>query len=139
MQMKTQFTRRHVLQAMSALGLSLSMPTMTARAANRRKEERPKSVITLWMGGGMSQLESWDPHPGTPSSDKLKAITTVDGPQISELLPQMAEHMHQTTLIRSLTYEEGDHERGSFFVRNCCWRLRCVLAPCFYAKGSRLG
>ena len=118
MHMQSRFSRRNVLQAMSALGLSLSMPAMAARAANRRREERPKSVITLWMGGGMSQLESWDPHPGTPSSDELKAIeTTVDGLRISELLPQMAEQMHQTTLIRSLTSEEGDHERGSFFVK----------------------
>ncbi len=103
---------------MSALGLSLSMPAMSARAANRRRDERPKSVITLWMGGGMSQLESWDPHPGAPSSDALKAIdTSVNGLQISEFLPQMAEQMHRTTLIRSMTSEEGDHERGTFFVK----------------------
>jgi len=103
---------------MGALGLSLSMPGMSARAANRRNEERPKSVITLWMDGGMSQLESWDPHPGTPSSDTLNAInTSVAGLQISEFLPQMAEQMHRTTLIRSMTSEEGDHERGTFFVK----------------------
>lgn len=66
----------------------------------------------------MSQLESWDPHPGTPSSDQLCAIdTTVDGLQISELLPQMAAQMHRTTVIRSMTSEEGDHERGTFFVK----------------------
>lgn len=117
-QQSTTLNRRHVLQAMSALGLSLSMPAMSARAANRRRDERPKSVITLWMGGGMSQLESWDPHPGAPSSDALKAIdTSVNGLQISEFLPQMAEQMHHTTLIRSMTSEEGDHERGTFFVK----------------------
>lgn len=111
-------SRRNVLSAMSALGLSLSMPAMTLQSATRRRSERPKSLITLWMGGGMSQLESWDPHPGTPSSHELNAIdTTVDGLQVSELLPQMAEHMHHTTVIRSMTSEEGDHERGTFFVK----------------------
>ncbi len=111
-------SRRRLLHAMSALGLTLSMTVMSAQAAGRRRIERPKSVITLWMGGGMSQLESWDPHPGTPSSDDLRAIgTSVDGLRISEFLPQMADQMHRTTVIRSLTSEEGDHERGTFFVK----------------------
>ncbi|MEO2032000.1 MAG: DUF1501 domain-containing protein [Planctomycetaceae bacterium] len=111
-------TRRHVLSTMSALGLSLSLTGVPSRAADHRKAKRMKSVITLWMDGGMSQLESWDPHPNTPSSDDVRAIaTTVDGLQISEFLPQMAEQMHRTTVIRSLTSEEGDHERGTFFVK----------------------
>jgi hypothetical protein len=117
-QLPNKLNRRHVLQAMSTLGLSLSMPALSARAANLRRDERPKSIITLWMDGGMSQLESWDPHPGTPSSDELRAIdTSVRELQISEFLPQMAEQMHRTTLIRSMTSEEGDHERGTFFVK----------------------
>ena len=111
-------SRRHLLHTMSALGLTLSMPAMSTQAAARRRTERPKSVITLWMGGGISQLESWDPHPGTPSSDDLRAInTSVEGLRISEFLPQMADQMHRTTVIRSLTSEEGDHERGTFFVK----------------------
>jgi len=111
-------SRRDVLGVMGALGLSLSLPAMAGRAVARRSAERPKSVITLWMGGGMSQLESWDPHPGSPSSDELKSIsTTVNGLEISEFLPQMAEQMHRTTVIRSLTSEEGDHERGTYFVK----------------------
>ena len=111
-------SRRQVLNTMSALGLTLSMPATTTQAAGRRRTERPKSVITLWMGGGMSQLESWDPHPGTPSSGELRTIdTSVAGLKISEFLPQMAEQMHRTTVIRSLISEEGDHERGTFFVK----------------------
>lgn len=111
-------TRRSVLNAMNALGLSLLLPGMTSAAASQRRAERPKSLITLWMAGGLSQLESWDPHPGTPSGDNLRAISTsVDGLEISEFLPQMAEQMHRTTVIRSMTSDEGDHERGTFFVK----------------------
>ena len=111
-------TRRRVLQLLSACGVSLALPGMTIRAAALRRNERPKSLIVLWMNGGMSQLETWDPHPGTKSGGDVKAITTsVRDVRISELLPQMAEQLHSCMLIRSLTSKEGDHERGSAFVK----------------------
>lgn len=111
-------TRRQVLQFLSACGVSLALPAMTARAAARRRDERPKSLITLWMNGGMSQLETWDPHPGTRSGGEVKDIaTSVKDVRISELLPQMAEQLHSCMLIRTLTSKEGDHERGAAFVK----------------------
>lgn len=111
-------TRRQVLQFLSACGVSLAMPAMTARATTRRRDERPKSLITLWMNGGMSQLETWDPHPGTKSGGEVKDIaTSVKDVRISELLPQMAEQLHSCMLIRTLTSKEGDHERGAAFVK----------------------
>ena len=111
-------TRRQVLQFLSACGVSLALPAMTARAAARRRDERPKSLITLWMNGGMSQLETWDPHPGTRSGGEVKDIaTSVKDVRISELLPQMAEQLHLCMLIRTLTSKEGDHERGAAFVK----------------------
>ncbi|MEQ9411936.1 MAG: DUF1501 domain-containing protein [Fuerstiella sp.] len=110
--------RRGALGMMAALGLSVSLPGMSARAAARRKEERPRSLITLWMNGGQSQLETWDPHPDTPSGGQVKSIpTSQPGLQISEFLPQMAEQMHKVTLIRSLTSLEGDHARGAAYVK----------------------
>lgn len=110
--------RRDVLGMMAAMGLSLAVPGMSARAAAKRRDERPKSLITLWMNGGMSQLESWDPHPGSPTGGEVNAInTTMKGVQISEFLPQMAEQMHEVTLIRSLTSLEGDHARGAAYVK----------------------
>jgi hypothetical protein len=70
------------------------------------------------MNGGMSQLETWDPHPGTPSGGEVRDIsTTAKDIRISEMLPQMAEQMASCLLIRSLTSKEGDHERGSLFVK----------------------
>lgn len=116
--MRPDLTRRRILQLLSMWGVSLALPGMTARAAARRSTERPKSLITLWMNGGMSQLETWDPHPGTPTGGEVRDIpTTAAGIRISEMLPQMAEQMHSCLLIRSLTSKEGDHERGSAFVK----------------------
>ncbi len=116
--MTTNITRRDLLHFLSACGVTLALPGMTARAASRRRNERQKSLITLWMNGGMSQLETWDPHPGTPSGGEVKDIsTTAKDVRISDMLPQLAEQMHLCTLIRSLTSKEGDHERGSAFVK----------------------
>lgn len=116
--MSTTLTRRHVLQLLSACGVSLALPGMTVRAASRRRAERPMSLIMLWMNGGMSQLETWDPHPGTKAGGEVRDIsTTIKDVRISELLPQMAEQLHSCMLIRSLTSKEGDHERGATFVK----------------------
>lgn len=116
--MNTEISRRRILQMLSVCGLTLALPGMSARAASRRREERPKSLITLWMNGGMSQLETWDPHPGTPTGGEVKDISTsTKDMRISEMLPQLAEQMHLCTVIRSLTSKEGDHERGSAFVK----------------------
>lgn len=112
------WTRRRLLQHMAALGLSMSLPALPTRAAARRGSERPMSLLTLWMAGGMSQLETWDPHPGQPAGGQVRAIPTSAGAiQISELLPQVAEQLHSAMLIRSLISKEGDHERGTAFVK----------------------
>ncbi len=115
---KQSCSRRTLLQTLAALGVSFALPGLSTRAASLRRFERPRSLITLWMGGGMSQLETFDPHPGTPSGGETKAIST-SAPeiQISHLLPQLAEQMHSAMLIRSLHSKEGDHERGTTFVK----------------------
>lgn len=56
--------------------------------------------------------------PGTPTGGEVKDIgTSAKDMRISEMLPQLAEQMHLCTVIRSLTSKEGDHQRGSAFVK----------------------
>jgi hypothetical protein len=79
---------------------------------------RPKSVILLWLEGGPSQLETFDPHPGGKFGGDVKAIdSSVSGVRISDLLPQTAEQMHLASLVRSVTSKEGDHERAIYNVK----------------------
>ena len=74
---------------------------------------RPKSVILLWLQGGPSQLETFDPHAGTKYGGDVKAIgTSVKGLQIADTLPQVSEWMHLGSVVRSVTGKEGDHECG---------------------------
>ncbi len=118
----TYLDRRSMLQTVAGLGLSFLTPAMSARAAQKRKTERPKSLITLWMQGAQSQLETWDPHPGSKIGGDVKAIkTTIPGLEISDFLPRMAEQMDALSVIRSLTSKEGDHDRGTYFVKTG-WR-----------------
>lgn len=111
-------TRRDALVLAAGLGLSFALPGLELRAAQSRGAERPKSLITLWMGGGPSQLESWDPHPGTAIGGPSTAIQTkLPGLEIADLYPHMAEQIHELNVIRSMVSKEGDHERGTYLLK----------------------
>ncbi len=115
---KTDSNRRHFLQLASGLGVSLMLPGMRSKAAEKRGVERATSFITLWMSGGPSQLETWDPHPGTPIGGPTKAIdTTLPGLKIAHHYPLVAEQIQHMSVIRSLVSKEGDHERATAFVK----------------------
>ena len=77
----------------------------------KRQEKR---VILLWLAGGASQLETWDPKPGRPTGGPYRAIqTAVPGIQISELMPKMATRLKDTAIIRSLNTKDGSHGSGA--------------------------
>ena len=112
-------SRRDVLRLAAGLGLSFLLPGLDSRAAESRGTERPKSLITLWMGGGPSQLETFDPHTGKKkiSGDTTAIDTKLPGVQVAHLLPHMAEQVHEMCVIRSMVSKEGDHERGSYLIK----------------------
>lgn len=114
----TTYPRRDALRVLLASGVSFLLPAMEGRAVERRGVERPTSLITLWMQGGPSQMDTWDPHPGSKNGGPVRAIDTrVPDLKISHLLPHMAEQIHHLSVIRSLTSKEGDHERGTHYVQ----------------------
>lgn len=111
-----RISRRDALRVACGAGLSFLLPPLDLRAAEKRGPERQKSLIVLWMAGGPSQLESWDPQPASLVGDTVKKIkTSVPELEISELLPQMAEQMHHLSVIRSMVSKEGDHERATYY------------------------
>jgi hypothetical protein len=111
-------TRRNVLQMAAGLGVSFTLPALDLKAATQRGPEREKSLILLWMAGGPSQLETWDPHPGTKIGGPTRAIDTkLPGVQIADLFPRLAEELDCLNVIRSLVSKEGDHERGTYLVK----------------------
>jgi hypothetical protein len=83
-----------------------------ALAGDLKKQQ--KHVILLWLAGGSSQLETWDPKPGAATGGPFRAIdTSVPGIRISELMPEMARRMDRTCIIRSLNTKNGDHGAGA--------------------------
>ncbi len=90
----------------------LNVLQQPALAGELKKQQ--KRVILLWLAGGASQLETWDPKPGVPTGGPFRAIqTSVPGVQISELMPKMAQRMKHTCIIRSLNTRNGDHGGGA--------------------------
>lgn len=82
------------------------------------KKSQPKNVILLWLEGAPSQLETFDPHPGTLYGGDVKAISTsVPGLKIAETLPLVAERMHLGSVVRSVTSKEGDHQRAIYNIK----------------------
>lgn len=87
-----------------------------------KKSGRPKSILMLWMAGGPSQLETFDPHPGNRNGGEVQAISTsVPRLEIANTLPITAGQMHRACLVRSVISKEGDHERATYNVKTG-WR-----------------
>ena len=106
--------RRHFLASLAWL---TPLGTALARAAEKARAPA-KSVVVLWMSGGPSQLETFDPKPGTDIAAGTKAIaTSAKGVQLAAGLERLAEQMHHVALVRSLWSKEGDHERGTYALK----------------------
>ncbi len=78
---------------------------------------RAKHCIVLFMSGGASQLDTFDPKPGTKNGGPFAAIpTSANGIQVSEHLPNVAEQAHHLSIIRSMVSREGNHERARYLL-----------------------
>ena len=82
---------------------------------------KAKSVIQIFLWGGMSHIDTWDPKPDAGydyMGDFPKAIpTNVDGIQIGELFPQLAKQADKYSLIRSMTHRNNGHETAAYLMQ----------------------
>lgn len=112
------FSRRSFLTA-SAVGAAAAadmtlLNSLASPALAGELKKQDKRVILLWLAGGASQLETFDPKPGRPTGGPFRAINTaVPGIQISELMPKMASRLKYTSIVRSLSTGNGDHGGGA--------------------------
>jgi len=115
-------TRREALKRglVGAAGLALT-GSLSSRAQTASIKPKAKSVIQIWMWGGPSHLDTFDPKPdaGNDYCGPLKKPipTNADGIRISELLPLLAKQADKYSIIRSMTHGNNSHETASYLVQ----------------------
>jgi len=116
------WSRRELLALLArSAGAALAAPPLLdlvcrqafAQAAQASAQRSGKKLILLWMDGGPSQIDTFDPKPGAPTNGPFKALATdVPGCSMSEHLPQLSKCAPHLSMIRSLTSKEGTHARA---------------------------
>jgi hypothetical protein len=130
--MSTVFSRRELMgrSVFGAAGLlladSLSVRSVPVRASQITPDgvtanAKAKAVIQIWMWGGPSHLDTFDPKPSAgydycgPLDKPIP--TNVDGIVIGELLPLLAKQADKYSIIRSMTHGVNAHETASYMVQ----------------------
>ncbi|MFO0905936.1 MAG: DUF1501 domain-containing protein [Pirellulales bacterium] len=112
--------RREFLRAGLTGFSTLSLPGLFRLRAQAAPQPASKTaVILVWLRGGASHLETFDPKPDAPSEFRgpYSAIeTNVPGIRISELLPQLSKMADRYALLRSVAHTGGGHPSGSLQV-----------------------
>ncbi len=135
-------TRRDCLRLAALAGLGLALPSWlpAPEPAPAAPQPRAKRLIWLYMAGGMSHIDTFDPKPGRPEAGPLGAIpTAVDGVRIGESLPLIAKRLDRAALVRSLTSNQGAHEQGEYLMRTGYQARGTIQHPCLPSWISAVG
>lgn len=123
--MPTPLSRRQVLRGGALAAGGLLLPALLGRRAVARSGSgggggRARSVIQLWLWGGPSHLDTFDPKPEAGSAYAgpflRPADTKVPGLRVHELLPLLAQQADKFALIRSMTHGLNGHETAAYTV-----------------------
>jgi uncharacterized protein (DUF1501 family) len=122
----TRVNRREVLRKAAIVGAGLLVPSSVYSAIPSvaapvvKKEHKAKSVIQVFLWGGMSHNDTWDPKPdsGYEYMNDVRAIpTNVPGIQLSHWFPRLAKQMDKFSLIRSMTHRNNGHETAAYLMQ----------------------
>ena len=109
-------SRRDFLRVGGLTGLGLSLAGVLQAEEADRRHARARSVIVVYLGGGMSHHDTFDPKPDAPEEIRgaYRTIrTNVAGTQISEMLPRFAGVMDKVALVRSGSHNNDHHETAT--------------------------
>jgi hypothetical protein len=126
------FTRRTALQAGASGLLGLGVSHLAALRALGGRPAKARTVIYVFLSGGLSQLDSFDPKPDAPDAIRGEfrpVATRTPGLRICEHLPLLAQRSHLWSLVRSLTHRTNDHSAGHMLMLSG----RSQLPPAFSA------
>src|SRR5438067_2210320 len=111
-------TRRDFLRVGGLAALGLTLPDLM-RVARANPGKKDVSCILLWMGGGPSHIDTFDPKPDAPQEirGEFKAIpTNVKGIQICDRLPKLAKQADKFSIVRSITSPDSSHETATHYL-----------------------
>ncbi|HEX5177611.1 MAG TPA: DUF1501 domain-containing protein [Chthoniobacteraceae bacterium] len=130
--------------ARAFLGVSLvpigGAATALAAPADARTGAKAKSIIYLFMQGGMSHIDTFDTKPERADvQGPTRTISTkADGVRISGYLPELAKHGQKMAIIRSMSHTQGAHEQGEHKVRTGYERQPGLTYPALGSWIARL-
>ena len=109
-------SRRAMLQVGACSALGLGLPDwLVGKADASPTGEKAKSVLLLWLWGGPSHHETWDPKPQAPVDVRgsyRPIATATPGTHICELLPLTAQRTEKFSIVRSMAHEMKDHNQA---------------------------
>src|SRR5437879_12008492 len=118
MPLSHDLSRRHFLRtgaaSLGAVSLSGWLGQL-ARAADESRAKPSRACILLWMNGGPSQLDTFDPKPGHDNGGPIKGIDTkVPRIRHSEHFPKPAHRAHKRGIVRGVVTQEAEHGRATY-------------------------
>jgi len=120
-------------------GGSLGLGNLLQAAESGAIKQKNKQVLFVWIDGGMSQFESWDPKPNSEFGGPFRPIdTSVPGIQVSELMPQTARQMHHLSIVRSMCTKDNAHSSGVARIQRGDPKNRGVVYPFFGSAVAKL-
>ena len=138
-----ELSRRKFIKGMAktCLGVSAIMGAGDLTAYEiPGKPASARHVIFLYMSGGMTHIDTFDPKPENADvMGETNAIaTSADGIQIGHWLPETAKQMHNASLIRSLTSNQGAHQQANYLLHTSYQRRGTIKHPTLGSWVSRL-
>jgi hypothetical protein len=127
--MHSEISRRHLLAQLAKTCLGVTLGASTNRSygcATSGRQGTARNVIYLYMEGGQSHLDTWDPKVGDVAGPTKVIKTSAEGIQLSEHLPIIAKQMHHGAVIRSLASTQGAHAEGNYFMHTS-YQLRGTI------------
>lgn len=127
----SEISRRRFMEAFAKTYLGVNVLGWSAQAsAFERRMPQVRSVIYLYMRGGISHIDTFDPKPGRAEMAGVKAIeTSAPGVLVSEWFPQFARQMHHVSLVRSMTSTQGVHDRGNYLAHTSYYFTPTIAHP----------
>ena len=115
--------------AAAAFGLTLA-PVMDKAIADTANTGKAKNVIYIYMAGGMTHLDTFDPKPGADTQGQTQAIDTgVAGVKLSEYMPGLAQNFQDIAVVRSLSQKTGAHGGATYWMQTGFQESAAVKHP----------